>query len=128
MNPKPPKQNLGSYGESLAEKWLIEEKKFQVVARNWREGSFTELDLVCIDNQGSELVLVAVEVKTRSSGGYGRGVESITPKKLNSLKRSFLYFKRLNPQTPKLMRLDAVDILIVSGKPDIRYYRNILSA
>jgi putative endonuclease len=129
MNEKNPNQSLGAQGERLAEKWLRKNKKFKIIERNWRSGSFTELDLIALDKKGAETVLVAIEVKTRRSTRYGRGVSSITRKKLYSLKRSFLHFKRLNPDTPKLMRVDAVDVLLENPlKPDIRYYRNIVSA
>ena len=123
-----PQQSLGQQGEALAAQWLTKNLKFKIIDRNWRSGSFVELDLVAIDKSRPERVLVAVEVKTRESQARGRGVESITPKKLYTLKRSFLFFKKAHPKTPDLMRIDAVDVLLEDpSHPDIRYYRDITS-
>ena len=72
---------LGRYGERLAERHLVAQGMV-VLDRNWR-CSDGELDLVLRDG----LVLVACEVKTRSSLDYGTPHEAVTPAKLARLRR-----------------------------------------
>jgi len=120
------KKNLGARGEALAAKWLEKNKGLRILERNWRQGSFTELDIVALDPTASPETLVVVEVKTRVSTKYGRGITAITQKKLHAIKRSFSYFVKITPGLPKRLRVDAVDILYSTSGYDIKYYRNIL--
>lgn len=75
------KQALGGYGERVAERHLVEQG-MTLLDRNWRcdEG---ELDLVLREGE----VLVACEVKTRSSDRYGTPHEAIDATKLDRLRR-----------------------------------------
>ncbi|MFH1895897.1 MAG: YraN family protein [bacterium] len=93
---------------------------------NWRHGSFTQLDILALDTTTSPQTLVAVEVKTRVSDRFGRGITAVTEKKLRHIKRSFAYFVKTHPTLPKRLRVDVVDILITSGVENVRYYRNVL--
>lgn len=70
-----PGQRLGRSGEDAAARWY-EHRGFVVRHRNWRtpEG---EIDLIC---QRAHLV-VFCEVKTRSTGRFGRGVEAVDRRK-----------------------------------------------
>jgi len=75
------KQALGRYGESVAERHLVEQGMV-VLGRNWRcdEG---EIDLVLRDGD----VLVICEVKTRSSADYGEPHEAVDAVKLDRMRR-----------------------------------------
>jgi putative endonuclease len=74
-------QALGAYGEQVAARHLTE-RGLVVLDRNWRcdEG---ELDLVLRDGD----VLVACEVKTRTSVEHGSPHEAVTEAKLGRLVR-----------------------------------------
>ncbi len=66
------KKRLGSRGEELATKY-IEQKGYRLLARNYST-PYGELDIVAKEGK----TLVFIEVKTRSSGRYGTGVEAIS--------------------------------------------------
>lgn len=75
------KQALGQYGETLAERHLVEQGMV-VLDRNWRCDA-GEIDLVLRDGD----VLVVCEVKTRSSTDHGTPHEAVTDIKLARLRR-----------------------------------------
>ncbi|MCD8553988.1 YraN family protein [Seleniivibrio sp.] len=70
---------LGQSGEKKAEKYLLA-NGYEVLDKNYR-CKFGEIDIIA----AKEGVLIFVEVKTRSSGGYGMGFESVTKKKQEKL-------------------------------------------
>ncbi len=72
---------LGDYGERLAARFLVN-AGFVILDRNWR-CSQGELDIVAAENA----LLVACEVKTRSSARFGTPFEAITPAKAGRLQR-----------------------------------------
>ena len=76
-NPRPevPPGSVGSRAEMLAADYLMRQG-LAIVARNFRT-RFGEIDLIARD--GSTLVFV--EVRMRSSRGFGGGLESITAAK-----------------------------------------------
>jgi putative endonuclease len=99
------KDELGKKGEALAADFLAE-AGMQVVERNWR-CSQGEIDLVVRD--GDELVFV--EVKTRSSLGYGHPLEAITVAKLARLRRLAGAWCAAHPGHHGLVRIDAVAVV-----------------
>jgi len=104
---------LGDVGEALVARYF-QERGAEVVAQNWRrqEG---ELDLVVREPDG---VIVAVEVKTRRSLGYGEPVEAVTAAKQARLRRLVGVWLRENPAVRAAgVRLDVVGVLI---RPDER--------
>ena len=122
----PPNQNLGNQGERLAARWLTKNKGFKILEVGWRQGSFTQLDILARDTSTTPETLVAVEVKTRVSDRFGRGITAVIHKKLFHIKRSLAYFIKTHPTLPKKLRIDVVDVLIRGEMADVRYYRNIL--
>ena len=99
------KDDLGRRGEDLAAEYL-ESEGMRLVERNWR-CSQGEIDLVARD--GDELVFV--EVKTRSSLGYGHPLEAITVAKLARLRRLAGAWCAAHPGQHGLVRIDAVAIV-----------------
>lgn len=99
------KDDLGKKGEALAADFLAE-AGMQLVERNWR-CSQGEIDLVARD--GDELVFV--EVKTRSSLGYGHPLEAITVAKLARLRRLAAAWCAAHPGQAGLVRIDAVAVV-----------------
>lgn len=65
----------------------LQERGFVVVARNFRT-KFGEVDIVAVD--GKELVFV--EVKMRTSEGFGLPEEAVDVRKMEKVKRMAEYF------------------------------------
>ncbi|GGU27128.1 YraN family protein [Nocardioides albus] len=96
---------LGSYGESVAERYLVEAGMI-VLDRNWRcaEG---EIDLVLRE----EDTLVVCEVKTRSHDGCGTPHEAVDKTKLDRLKRlGMAWLQQHDVQAPGI-RIDLVAVM-----------------
>jgi putative endonuclease len=99
------RQALGSYGERVAERHLVE-LGLVVLDRNWRcdEG---ELDLVLRDG----VQLVACEVKTRASVDYGTPHEAVDAAKLDRLRRLAGRWAEERGLRPPEIRIDLVAVL-----------------
>jgi putative endonuclease len=99
---------VGVHGEALAARWY-EHKGYQVLARNWRcrEG---EIDLVV----RSDNCVVFCEVKTRSTGAFGEGLESVTASKQQRIRRlAAKWLSGLGPASERSwvdVRFDVVSI------------------
>ncbi len=98
-------QALGAYGEQVAERHLARQG-LVVLDRNWRcdEG---ELDLVLRDGD----VLVACEVKTRTSVDHGSPHEAVTAAKLARLVRLAARWVDAHDVRPQEIRVDLVAVL-----------------
>ena len=93
-------------GEDLAVKYL-QNKGYKVIERNYQK-RYGEIDVIAlIDN-----TLVFIEVKTRKSISYGTPMEAITYRKLRELIKTAQYYSLTHPNLPKLLRIDAVSILL----------------
>lgn len=113
---------VGAYGERVAERYLGG-LGMAVLERNWRcsEG---ELDLVLRDGD----VLVACEVKTRSSNAYGSPHEAIASAKLERLQRLAVRWaaERLGSAAPAI-RIDLVAVLAGGrGAAQVEHVRGLL--
>lgn len=114
-------QTLGAQGEMLAAAFL-EKQGFIVLERNWRN-RYGELDLVVRDRSA----LVAVEVKTRTGGGYGSPLSAITARKAARIKRLLLDWARDRGAHAPQLRVDAVGITLASNDaPRIEHLRGLL--
>ena len=99
------KDGVGSYGERVAERHLIE-AGFTVIDRNWR-CDVGEVDLVAFD--GDDLVIC--EVKTRSSDAFGAPLEAVTPVKLRRLWLLAMRYAAAHDVAYRQLRVDAVAVL-----------------
>ncbi len=99
------RQALGAYGEELAARHLTAQGMV-ILDRNWRcpEG---ELDLILRDGS----VLVACEVKTRSSDACGSPHEAVDDKKLDRLQRLAGRWLEERGLHPTDVRVDLVAVL-----------------
>jgi len=70
---------LGTAGEQIAVDYLIE-KGYEIKERNWR---FKKAEIDIIAQKGN--ILIAVEVKTRSTDDFGDPQEFLKPKQKNLL-------------------------------------------
>ncbi len=96
---------LGAYGERVAATHLTG-LGMVVLDRNWR-CEIGELDLVLRDGE----VLVACEVKTRSSGVCGSPHEAITDDKLSRLHALLWRWCESHGLRPEHTRVDLVAVL-----------------
>ena len=100
---------LGRWGEGHAARFL-EARGWTILARNYRFGR-REVDLVV---QRGELI-VFVEVKTRSGGGYGEPLEAITHLKRREVEAVAGHFLRRHGLESSPIRFDALGIRIRRG-------------
>lgn len=105
------KDAVGQRGEVLAARYL-EESGLRVIDRNWR-CSDGEIDIVALDG----VVLVVVEVKSRSSLDYGHPFEAITEPKLQRLQRLSAAWRRSHGLRFRQHRIDAVSVLQQGNEP-----------
>lgn len=103
---------LGNFGEKQAARYL-RTRNYKILQQNYR-CRYGEIDIIAKDTENT---LVFIEVKTRSSEKYGRGMESVTSKKQQRLKKTSLYFLQKNKIFFEGLRFDVIDILKKQGKP-----------
>lgn len=95
---------LGRQGEQAAADYL-HRAGFRILARNWR-CSDGEIDIVAADRR----VLVACEVKTRSSERYGTPLEAVTARKRSRLRRLAVLWVIANGVLFDEVRVDVVEV------------------
>ena len=100
-----PKDVLGRRGEELAAEYL-RQAGFRVLDRNYRcaEG---EIDIVAADHR----ILVACEVKTRSSVRYGTPIEAVDARKLRRLRRLAVRWAATHGVIFDGLRVDVIGVL-----------------
>lgn len=97
-------------GENAAAAFL-EENGYRIEARNARTGR-GELDIVAWSPEGH---LVFVEVKTRSSDGFGGPESAVVPKKEDAIARAAgAYMERIGYEW--IIRFDVVAVLMQDGQ------------
>jgi putative endonuclease len=115
-----PKDELGRHGEELAAQYLLQEG-FLILDRNYRCAG-GELDIVAMDQR----VLVACEVKTRSSLAYGTPIEAVTIQKLRRLRRLAMRWVVTHGLLCDTVRVDVVGVLKTeSGEFEIEHIRGV---
>ena len=105
------KDAVGQYGEQLAAEHLAK-AGFAILERNWR-CELGEIDIVAREGEA----LVVCEVKTRRGLNYGSPLESITYRKLTTLRKlagRWLQTHQLNPGT---IRIDIIAVLFDHHSP-----------
>jgi len=118
---KPKHLESGEWGEAQAEKHLAA-KGWKILGRRVSNRGREEIDLIARDGE----ILVFVEVKTRSTEGYGRPIESVDRRKKRLLCRAAArYLAGLkNPRV--FYRFDVVEVVgsPASGVSDLRHVPN----
>ncbi len=102
---------IGRVGERLAARYLRREG-MKILYRNFRAPGGGEVDLVCREN----MVLVFVEVKTRTSQAYGRPAEAVSREKQRLIIRGAIEWLRLLGFPEIAFRFDIVEVTLVRGK------------
>lgn len=113
------KQLLGKYGEDIAASYL-KDHGYQIIDRNWRS-ALGEIDIVA----KTKSTLVFVEVKTRNGIGYGHPFEAITKTKMLRMRKLAAQWCAQQHSTALDIRLDAIAVLIRSGKVGIEHLKQV---
>jgi putative endonuclease len=117
------KKAVGQHGEDIAAEYL-KQAGLTILQRNYR-CPLGEMDIIAREG----LQLVFIEVRSRTSGRFGYGEETITPQKKARLNRiASHYIKARGFKTWPPMRFDLIAIRMVKepGKhPDIYWIRGI---
>ncbi len=95
---------MGRRGEDLAAAWY-RERGYEIVARNWRVRA-GEIDLIC----ARDAVVAFVEVKTRYSDRYGRGVEAVGLRKQQRLRGLAITWLQATGGGYDDLRFDVVEV------------------
>ncbi len=102
---------LGQWGEDVAAKYLIS-KGWYIRDRNWRN-HHKEIDIVCIDEDMTTLLIV--EVKTRSTDAFGQPDEAMTLEKRHNIIRAAHDYVLSNYLTHLTLRYDTISVV---GTPE----------
>src|SRR5258705_13121906 len=114
------KDAVGQYGEELAARYLAK-SGFAILERNWR-CELGEIDIVARDGD----TLVVCEVKTRRGLNYGSPLESITYRKLSTLRGLAGRWLHQHSMRPPQVRIDVVAVLMPHGtEPTIDHVRGV---
>src|SRR3954464_13751918 len=122
-----PVPDAGRRGEELAADWLATQRKFALVARNWRSPSDRRLEIDLVGRDGD--VLVFVEVKARAEGALVPGIHAVDSRKKRVLRRSIqAYLSRLRLK-PHSFRFDIVEVILpLPGSPEtpkVLHFENV---
>lgn len=112
------RMELGSKGEELAVAFL-KQRGYTILEKNFR-CKFGEIDIIALERK----TLVFVEVKTRSSLGFGSPQTSVTQKKQDQLTKVALFYLQKKQLFNREARFDVVAVELNSAKRQIELIRN----
>jgi putative endonuclease len=101
------RKSLGKKGEDLAASYLKKNQGYKILHRNYR-CVFGEIDIIAKDQD----VLSFVEVKTRSSAGFGIPQESVNKRKQHQLSKVALEFINRHKAHNMKARFDVVAVYL----------------
>jgi putative endonuclease len=116
--------DAGVRGEVAAAAFLQRERKFEIVAQNWRnpQDRREELDVVARDGE----VLVFIEVKTRAAAARVTGYHAVNAKKKAVVRRAASAYLRALKTPPLTFRFDIVEVgHSADGALAIQHYENV---
>ena len=98
------RQDTGNLGEKLAAEFL-NKQGYTVLQTNYRcpEG---EMDIIARQKD----CLVFIEVRTRRGKEFGSPEESITPAKMEKLRRVAAHYRQVHDDMPDAWRIDVVAV------------------
>ena len=116
------RQVIGKSGETDAADYLSR-AGYKIIARNWHAGRYGEIDIVACE--GDQLVLV--EVKTRSSIGFGYPEEAVNKHKQFKLQGAAQSFILSHPHLPQNVRFDVIAIVLSPDgqMSDFKHFKGI---
>ena len=119
-------KEIGRWGEEIAAAYL-RQKGYSIVDRNFYtpEG---EIDIIAFQVDNEEVILVFVEVKTRTSEKYGYPEEAFTRKKWDHMLKAIDRYLQDQSDYEGAWQVDviAVQRLNVGKPPDIEHFENVV--
>ena len=121
-----PESGSGEQGEQLAAEWLQGQRRFRILARNWRspKDRRDEIDLICHDGEA----VVFVEVKARAAGALVPGYHAVDQRKRRALRRAIRTYLAQLREKPRTFRFDVVEVVLpalASASPEILHFENV---
>lgn len=126
------RQELGRWGETFAADYLLDQG-YKILARNART-PYGEIDLVAQqdseptpDSSELQVMIVFVEVKTRTSKTFGYPEDSVTHRKQINLVSASQHYLQEHPELDKDWRIDVIAIESYPDRaPIIHHFENAL--
>lgn len=109
---------FGKNGEKRAASFL-KGKGYKILAQNYRS-PFGEIDIIAKDND----TFCFVEVKSRSSKGFGLPQEAITKSKQKHMSKAALNYLKENKLLDEKARFDVVTLAYAEEKAEFRLFKN----
>lgn len=114
------KRSIGNIGEDIAVKWLIKNKNYIVLDRNYSAGC-GEIDIIAKDGK----TLVFIEVKLRNGIEYGYPAEAVNGNKQKRICKAALRYVQEKYDTADInIRFDVAELINKNGAYYIRYTEN----
>ena len=112
-------KEIGAFGEQKALQYL-KSRKYDILTQNYR-CRYGEIDLIAKYKN----TLVFVEVKTRRSQKYGKGMEAVNFTKMQKIRKTALYYLKDKSIKFDILRFDVIDIFIDStGSITLEHIKN----
>jgi len=109
------RQKYGGLAEDQAVLWL-QKNGFHIIARHVTS-RYGEIDILARDGD----MIVAVEVKARRTGQFGRAIESVTPQKLERITLALDQVMIAREVTNQSTRIDVITV-----EPDgLKHWRGV---
>lgn len=116
------KQNFGRWGEDRAVEYL-EAHGYAILGRNLHT-AHGELDIIA----RKDLVLVFVEVKTRTNHAFAFPEESVTPRKQAHMLAAAQTYLNLHPDSGDTWQFDVIAIESTSsGEARLEHFENVIN-
>ena len=114
------KRSIGNIGEDIAVKWLVKNKNYNILDRNYSTG-YGEIDIIAEDGKA----LVFIEVKFRNGTDFGYPYEAVNKNKQRRICKAALQHVQKKYNTADInIRFDVVELIKKDGVYYIRYTEN----
>lgn len=114
------KRRIGNIGEDIAVKWLVKNKNYNILDRNYSTG-YGEIDIIAEDGKA----LVFIEVKFRNGTDFGYPYEAVNKNKQRRICKAALQYVQEKYNTADInIRFDVVELIKKDGVYYIRYTEN----
>ena len=114
------KRSIGNIGEDIAVKWLVKNKNYNILDRNYSTG-YGEIDIIAEDGKA----LVFIEVKFRNRTDFGYPYEAVNKNKQCRICKAALQYVQKKYNTADInIRFDVVELIKKDGVYYIRYTEN----
>jgi putative endonuclease len=101
--------NFGRKAEEYALQ-LLKSRGYIILEKNYYT-KVGEIDIIAIDGD----TLVFVEVKARKTTRFGRPEEAVGERKIHKITQAGEYYRFLNKNTLKKLRIDVVSLVVENG-------------